>query len=119
MRESEVEQQCDRLAVRVGYTVIRLSQRRRTRIHPGLPDRRYQGPRGAVFFEVKPADGRLSTEQFDFLVAELTAGELASVGGFLELQEIFAALVTSRDTARAACRRHLQFWAAKGFRKAA
>lgn len=117
MRESEVEQQCDRLAERLGYRAIRLSQRRRSRIHAGLPDRRYQGPRGAVFFEVKPADGKLSTAQFDFLIAELGAGEVASVGGFLELQEIFAALVTSRDAARAACRRHVQFWAARGFRK--
>jgi hypothetical protein len=119
MRESEVEKQCDRRAEAYGYTIVRLSQRRRSRIHAGLPDRRYQGKRGAFFFEVKAADGQLSREQFAFLIAELEGGNLASCGGVLELGELLSTLVKSPKDAMGVCRKHIQFWAAQGFRKEA
>ena len=119
MRESEVERACDRLAEQCGYRVVRTSQRRASRVSAGIPDRRYQGPRGALWFEVKPADGKLSPTQFAFLIAELEAGCLASCGGALELRELLAVLVRDPKGALAVCRKHVQFWAARGFRQEA
>ena len=119
MRESEVEKQCDARAEAYGYRVIRLSQRRRTRIHAGLPDRRYQGKRGAFFFEVKAGDGQLSRDQFAFLLAEIEGGSLASCGGILELGELMSTLVKEPRNAMAVCRKHIQFWAGRGFRSEA
>jgi hypothetical protein len=119
MRESDIEKQCDRHAEAYGYTVIRLSQRRRSRVHPGLPDRRYQGKRGAFWFEVKPGDGQLSEAQFRFLIAELEGGCLASVGGVLEIGELMSTLVKAPRDAMGVCRKHVQFWAARGFRREA
>lgn len=119
MRESEVERQCDAIAEAFGYRVVRLSQRRGSRIHIGLPDRRYQGPRGCVFVEVKPANGQLSEAQFAFLIAEIEGGCLATVGGTLEVREVLSALVRDKASALGICRKHIQFWASKGFRREA
>ena len=119
MRESEVEKACDRHAEAYGYRVVRLSQPRRSRLTIGLPDRRYQGKRGAFFFEVKRADGELTREQFAFLIAELEGGNLASCGGVLELGELLSTLVKAPRDAMGICRKHVQQWAAKGFRKEA
>jgi hypothetical protein len=119
VRESEVEKRCDERAEAYGYRVVRLSQRRRSRVHAGLPDRRYQGKRGAFWFEVKPADGQLSDKQFAFLIAELEAGCLASCGGVLELGELLSTLVKEPRNALGVCRKHIQCWAAKGFRREA
>lgn len=116
MRESDVEKACDRHAEAYGYRVVRLSQRRRSGVHPGLPDRRYQGKRGAFFFEVKAADGKLSREQFAFLLAEIEGGNLASCGGVLELGELLSTLVKAPRNAMAVCRKHIQVWAGHGFR---
>lgn len=117
MRESEVERVCDALAIAYGYRVVRLSQRRSSSVHVGLPDRRYQGPRGCFHFEIKAAGGQMSEPQFTFLLAELTGGCIASVGGRLELVEVLDTLVKAPADARAVCRKHMQYWASKGFRR--
>lgn len=108
--------QCDELAVRMGYTVIKLEQRKASKIHIGTPDRRYVG-RAAVFFEMKFGRDKLSREQHRFLRNELDAGALASCGGLAELQEILAALARpTHVSARNVCRKHLDRYAALGFR---
>ena len=117
--EALVERDCDKLADAYGYRVVRLSQRRGSRVHVGLPDRRYQGRRGAIFLEVKPDTGRLSAAQLAFLEAELAAGALATVGGVHELGEVFSALVKAPGTALDVCRRHVAAWEAKGIRREA
>lgn len=109
--------QCDALAARMGYGIVNLEQRRATRLHVGLSDRRYQGIRAAFFFEMKFGRDRLSREQYRFLLAELDAGALASCGGLPELTEILSALVKpTHVSARNVCRKHVDAYAAKGFR---
>lgn len=119
MTEADVERACDALAAAYGYRVVRLSQRRASKVHAGLPDRRYQGPRGCFWLEVKAADGELSRAQFAFLLAELDGGCIATVGGALELRELLDTLVRDPGGALAVCRHQIQVWAAKGFRREA
>lgn len=119
MREAEVERACDALAVAYGYRVVRQNQKRPSKLHIGLPDRRYQGPRGCWYFEIKTDTDQLSKAQFDFLVAEIEGGCIASVGGALEIREVLDTLVRRPDHVRAVCRKHISFWASKGFRKEA
>jgi hypothetical protein len=117
--EAIVERDCDRLAEAYGYRVVRLSQRRGSRVHIGLPDRRYQGKRGAVFIEIKPDTGKLSAPQLAFLEAELAAGCLATVGGVKELGDVLSALVKAPATALTVCKAHVAEWAARGIRREA
>ena len=108
---------CDELAELLGYTVVRLEQRRASKIHIGTPDRRYQGERGCFFFELKHGSDRLSREQHAFLRRELEGGSLATCGGLPELQALLCALQrTSLVHARNVCGGQLDAWARKGFR---
>lgn len=106
---------CDQLAKTLGYKVIRLEQRRASKIHIGTPDRRFIGKR-AVFFEYKFGRDRLSAEQYTFLKAELDAGALASCGGLGELRDLFAAISRSDAAARNCCLQQIERMAAKGMR---
>lgn len=118
-READIEKACDRLAESYGYRVIRFSQRRASRISAGVPDRRYQGARGALWFEVKMDDGKLTNEQHTFLVAELKAGSLATCGGVRELGAVLSALVTAPRSALSLCEGQVALWAKKGYRREA
>lgn len=108
--------QCDELAERMGYTVANLEQKRATRLHVGLSDRRYQG-KHAFFFELKFGRDKLTREQHRFLQNELDAGAIASCGGFVELSALLAALQRSSLVhARNLCGAQLDRWVRKGFR---
>lgn len=81
MTETEVATACDALARALGWDVERLEQRRATRIHEGLPDRRYvQRARGhRVWVELKAPKGQLTRDQHRFLTAELATNAHATV----------------------------------------
>lgn len=108
--------QCDELAQVMGYTVVRLEQRRASKQHVGVPDRFIMG-RNAFWFEMKFGRDKLSREQHTFLRTAMDAGSLASCGGLAELTEILAALAKpTQVSARNVCRKHIDRYAEKGFR---
>ncbi len=117
--ETLVGRQCDELAERAGFKVVRFSQRRASEQTPGIPDRYYRHKaRGfRLWFEVKVPGDRLTRDQHEFLVEELAAGGLAACGGFEELRALLA-LSTLPGLATAARRAGdiVSVWAAKGFR---
>jgi hypothetical protein len=107
---------CDTLAAMMGYAVVNLEQQRATRLHVGLPDRRYQG-KHAFFFELKLGRDKLAVEQHRFLRAELDAGGIASCGGMVELTALLGALQRpSLVHARNLCADQIDQWVKRGFR---
>lgn len=58
----------DRIMLALGFAVVRLEQRRATKIHLGVPDRRYYHERRRLFlwWEAKSATGKQRPEQRDF-----------------------------------------------------
>lgn len=126
--EDDEEQLCD---IYVGTiagpeAVVRLSQRRASHVHLGLPDRRYRIFGLSFFFEVKAADGKMSVDQHRFLLAELSSGALACVGTLETLQSLLQHVRPLMDdpamqhhVARQFCVMEVGRWAAKGYRKPA
>lgn len=108
--------QCDELAATMGYRVIKLEQRRASKIHLGTPDRRFQGGRCCFWFEYKFGRDKLSREQHTFLRAELDGGALASCGGLAELIALLSAISRSNVAARDCCERQIASYVEKGFR---
>ena len=108
----------------MGYKIVNLEQKRATKMHVGLPDRRYVG-KHAFFFERKTTRERgeggrdkLSREQHTFLRDELNSTNgLASCGGFVELSALLAALQRSSLVhARNLCGAQVDAWVKRGFR---
>ncbi len=117
LTEKQVAAQVDAFAHALGYKIIRMEQRRASKIHLGTPDRRYQGPRACFFFEIKRPSGRLTREQSQFLQDELEGGALASCGGLKEFRELTADLMAPTQVgARNACLAHLRAWRDRGYR---
>lgn len=78
MTEDDVGKLCDDFAIKTGWTVQRLEQRRASRIAEGLPDRRYVIKGLArVWVELKAPNGRLTQDQYQFICDELATGGLA------------------------------------------
>lgn len=66
--EDEVLEEADRLMRALGFVVIRLSQKRRSKITEGVPDRRYYHPRRRLklWLEGKSSSGRQRPAQREF-----------------------------------------------------
>lgn len=118
--EDEVQAKCDDLAKTLGYEVVNLSQKRRSGVHEGLPDRYYRHSRGIrLWWETKPPKGKLSVKQHAFLLAELRADGLACCGDEVDLRVILelAANAMSFVHTRRRCHDIVAVWAAKGYRR--
>jgi hypothetical protein len=78
--ESVVAARCDDLAAQMGWVVERYEQTRATRIKEGLPDRRYVKKGVAcVWVELKKPGGKMTENQYHWLLDELSGGGLATV----------------------------------------
>lgn len=78
--ESVVAKRCDHLAEQMGWVVERYEQTRQTRIKEGLPDRRYvKKGVSAVWIELKKPKGKMTEDQYHWLLDELSGGGLATV----------------------------------------
>ena len=117
LSEKEMERACDRLAKQLGADIVTFSQPRNTMQTPGIADRRYRHRGQAVWFEVKPEDGKLSQDQLTFLRREQECGMIAGAGGVEELQAILSArehdryhvaIATVNDVLRRGLRREKQ-----------
>ena len=97
--ERAEEQLCDSLIGRLGGAIIRFSQPRNTMQTLGIPDRRYRLRGRCWWWELKKADGKLSSEQRDFLVAELAYGERVGVGTLEDLLEFLDAMKLNLEAA--------------------
>ncbi len=124
MTEADVGARCDELAEGLGWKVERYEQQRVTRIHEGLPDRRYIQPaRGhRVWVELKAPKGKLTSDQHRWIRAELSAGGMAiAVDSPDVLRRIFSLL--SRDAGRGeahrVCGEITELVAQRGYRDAA
>lgn len=93
--EADEEAACDKLIALYHGDVCRLSQRRASKIHIGLPDRRYRLPPYCVWWELKKPEGQLTRAQYDFLRAEWACGEFVGVGGIAELTPLVTLLRTT------------------------
>lgn len=114
--------QIDALARTLGITRVNLSEKRRSRLHPGLPDAYYQWPRKnvAFWFEAKKPRGQLTREQHAFLVDELACHRLACCGTFADFVTL-TTLVTkglAHFAVLRRCREIVDVWASKGYRAA-
>lgn len=116
-REDEVEAKCDALVTAAGGIVVRLSQRRASRIHEGLPDRRYRVGTVAFWWECKAAKCKLSRAQLDFLEGELACGQLGGVGTDAELGVFLRALAGGHPLATLSASL-IRRWASRGLRMA-
>lgn len=96
--EKEMERECDRLALQLGCDIVKFSQPRNTMQTPGIADRRYRHRGQALWFEVKPEDGKLSVDQANFLHREAEAGSIVGAGGVQELRRILDARTHERFT---------------------
>jgi hypothetical protein len=121
--EGQVGQQCDRIATLMGWEVERYEQRRASRIHEGLPDRRYvHRAKGlTLWVELKGMErsSKLSVGQHQWLADELNAGQLATC---IDSPPAFQRLLNgmtgtyARAEGLRICRELLQIVALKGFR---
>ena len=114
-REYDVERACDDAVTAAGGDVVRLSQRRASRIHEGLPDRRYRVGPVAFWWECKAAKGKLSRAQLDFLTAEFACGQVGGVGTDAELGIFLRALAAGQPLSDLSVNL-LRRWAARGLR---
>lgn len=75
-REGEHETAGDRLMQGLGFVVVRLSQRRKSKVTAGIPDRYYvhERRRLVVWWEAKTSNGRASPEQLQFARLHQRAG---------------------------------------------
>jgi hypothetical protein len=88
--ENAIEAEGDKLMRAHGFQVVRLSQVRRSKVHPGLPDRRfYRLPRPdaahtrlayAVWWEAKSATGKQRPDQRAFQEMVEACGETYLLG---------------------------------------
>lgn len=87
LEERHVEEG-DKLLRALGFEVVRLSQVRRSKIHPGLPDRRYYHRRRGVAFwwEAKAEWGQQRPEQREFQTMAEACGERYVAGRLEDLK---------------------------------
>jgi hypothetical protein len=79
-QEKDEEKDADRFVARLGGTVIRLSQRRKSKVFAGLPDRRYHVFGFAMWAEIKTDKGQITRAQYEFLKAEHALGNQVFAG---------------------------------------
>lgn len=120
LTEKAVAGLCDDFATQAGWTVNRFEQTRASRICLGLPDRRYVGPRGwRIWVELKRPGGKLTPEQYAWILAELEAGALAlpvdDVAVLMAVHDRWRKLYGQAD-ALAYCRQVLELTKRRGWR---
>lgn len=81
--EDEHVEAGDRLMGALGFTVVRLSQKRASKVTPGLPDRRYYHGKRRLFvwWEAKAEWGRQSKAQREFQILVESADDPYVLGG--------------------------------------
>jgi hypothetical protein len=102
-REKDVEHAGDKLMQAHGFTVVRLSQPRASKITPGVPDRRYYRTAGDVsrpgtvvtgpfvaWWEAKTSTGKQSPAQREFQAMAEACGETYLVGTDAVLRDYLA-----------------------------
>ena len=87
--EDDVVEEADRIMRALGFTVIRLSQKRASKVTPGVPDRYYLHPRRklALWYEGKSSTGRARPEQLQFQQLCRDTGVHHVLGGLDRLRE--------------------------------
>lgn len=87
--EDEHVEKGDDLMRALGFDVVKLSQKRRSKVHEGLPDRRYYHVRRRLFcwWEAKAAWGRQSPAQRDFQWLCDATGDPYVLGGLDALKD--------------------------------
>jgi len=88
--EKSVARDCDNLMLKLGWSVVKLSQRgsyrvRTSHVSPGVPDRKFYRGTDTFWFETKQLHGVQSEEQKTFQKMAEGAGELYVLGGLNEL----------------------------------
>jgi hypothetical protein len=116
--EKAEEQLCDDLVARIAGrdAVVRFSQARATMQTLGIPDRRYRVHGVAFWFEVKAEDGKLTTAQHAFLLAEIECGNVASCGTLDELIRLVEAARKGHAAAMGCAMAQLAHWVGRGYR---
>lgn len=89
MLESKVESEGDKLMLAFGFEVVRLSQRRASKLTAGLPDRRYYHRRRQLscWWEVKSTTGRQRPDQREFQAMVEAVGETYLLGTYEVLRD--------------------------------
>lgn len=111
--EADVERACDDLARQLGWAVENYSQRRASKVHEGIPDRRYvhRGRGLRVWVELKAPQGKLTTAQYEWLTVELEAGGLATViHSASSLAHLFSMLARRSSIVESEARRVCREW---------
>jgi hypothetical protein len=109
--EAEVGHLCDELGEELGWEVQRYEQRRATRIQEGLPDRRYVRGGQRVWVELKRPGGKLTTDQYVWLMSELDAGGMATcIEDVHQLARLFELLARRSSSLESEARRVCRQW---------
>lgn len=90
----------DKLMLALGFEVVSFSQKKRAKVTPGIPDRRYYHRRRrlAVWWEAKQETGRQRAAQREFQLMAEACGEIYVLGTLEALKEwIVAAGVATRE----------------------
>lgn len=117
-READVQAGCVSLLQTYGYTVAVFSERRRSRITPGVPDLYAQHARGVrLWWETKHDDRKLTAAQHAFLSRELSAGGLAGCGDKGHLASVLELLArtVSVPAGQRRCRELVELLALRGY----
>lgn len=87
--EDDVVEAGDRMMMSLGFSIVRLSQKRRSKITEGVPDRRYYHLRRRLFvwWEAKGATGRQRPAQREFQLMCDATGDPYVLGGTELLRE--------------------------------
>lgn len=86
--EDDVVEAGDRVMQALGFAVVRFSQKRRSKVTEGIPDRRYYHRRRrlVLWWEAKSATGRQRPEQREFQLLCDAVGDPYVLGGLVQLQ---------------------------------
>lgn len=86
--EDDVVEESDRMMRALGFTVVRFSQKRRSKVTEGIPDRRYYHTRRrlVLWFEAKSATGQQRTSQREFQILCDAVGDPYVLGGLEQLR---------------------------------
>lgn len=124
MTEKDVAKLCDELAEKNGWHVQRCEQRRATKIHRGLPDRRYvhRTKLLRIWCELKAPGAKLTEDQHRWLIDELHCDSLAVVvDDVQQLVKLFNILNGPRigrmEEAREYCRELVRLTVQRGYRR--
>lgn len=86
--EDDVVAEGDRMMRALGFDIVRFSQKRRSKVTEGIPDRRYYHRRRRLFvwWEAKSATGRQRPDQREFQILCDDTGDPYVLGGLERLR---------------------------------